>query len=46
MEGWIMRKAICVLGVDIGKNLCSLVGFDGSRRVVLRRRAKRVSGYI
>jgi len=36
-----MRKTICVLGVDIGKNLCSLVGLDASGKVVLRRRAKR-----
>ena len=36
-----MRKTICVLGVDIGKNLCSLVGLDDFGKVVLRRRAKR-----
>lgn len=36
-----MRKTVCVLGVDIGKNLCSLVGLDGSGTVVLRRRVKR-----
>ena len=30
-----------VLGVDLGKNDCSLVGFDASGAVVLRRRAKR-----
>jgi transposase len=40
-EGWIMRTAICVLGVDIGKNICSLVGLDASGKVILRRRAKR-----
>jgi transposase len=32
---------IAVLGVDLGNNVCSLVGLDGSGAVVLRRRAKR-----
>ena len=32
---------ISVLGVDLGKNVCSLVGLDASGAVVLRRRAKR-----
>jgi transposase len=32
---------ISVLGVDLGKNVCSLVGFAPSGAVVLRRRAKR-----
>jgi transposase len=41
LEGWIMQTAICVLGVDIGKNLCSLVGLDASGKVVLRRSVKR-----
>jgi len=36
-----MRTAICVLGVDIGKNVCSLVGLDVSGKVVLRRGVKR-----
>ena len=36
-----MRTAISVLGIDIGKNVCSLVGLDASGKVVLRRRAKR-----
>ena len=36
-----MRTAISVLGVDIGKNVCSLVGLDVSGEVVLRRRVKR-----
>ena len=36
-----MRMRISVLGVDLGKNVCSLVGFDASGAVVLRRRAKR-----
>jgi len=36
-----MRTAISVLGIDIGKNICSLVGLDGYGKVVFRRRAKR-----
>jgi len=36
-----MRTAISVLGIDIGKNICSLVGLDGCGKVVFRRRAKR-----
>ena len=36
-----MKTKISVLGIDIGKNVCSLVGFDASGAVVLRRRAKR-----
>ena len=32
---------IAVLGVDLGKNVCSLVGLDEAGVVVLRRRAKR-----
>ena len=34
-----MKTKIFVLGIDIGKNLCSLVGLDASGAVVLRRRA-------
>jgi transposase len=30
-----------VLGIDLGKNSCSVVGLDGSGRVVLRRRVRR-----
>ena len=30
-----------VLGIDLGKNVCSLVGVDSSGTVVLRRRVKR-----
>src|SRR5450755_3939286 len=33
--------SIAVLGIDLGKNVCSLVGFDATGAVVLRRRAKR-----
>ena len=32
---------IDVLGIDLGKNVCSLVGLDGSGAVVLRRRVRR-----
>jgi transposase len=32
---------ISVLGVDLGKNVCSVVGLDALGAVVLRRRAKR-----
>lgn len=39
---------IVVLGIDLGKNACSLVGLDGSGRVVLRRRMRRgtVEGFV
>lgn len=32
---------ISVLGIDLGKNICSVVGLDSSGAVVLRRRATR-----
>ena len=32
---------VAVLGVDLGKNVCSLVGLNASGAVVLRQRAKR-----
>jgi transposase len=32
---------IAVLGVDLSKNSCSLVGLDAAGRVVLRRRMRR-----
>jgi transposase len=32
---------IAVLGIDLGKNSCSVVGLDGNGRVVLRRRMRR-----
>jgi transposase len=35
--------AIAVLGVDLGKNSCSVVGLDEAGRVVLRRRMRRES---
>jgi hypothetical protein len=34
---------IVVLGIDLGKNSCSLVGLDASGRIVLRRRMRRGS---
>lgn len=32
---------IAVLGIDLGKNACSLVGLDEVGRVVVRRRVRR-----
>ncbi len=32
---------IAVLGIDLGRNVCSVVGLDGAGTVVLRRRMKR-----
>ena len=32
---------VSVLGVDLGKNVCSVVGLDGSGKVVMRRRVRR-----
>ena len=32
---------VSVLGIDLGKNVCSIVGFDETGAVVLRRRTKR-----
>lgn len=32
---------IAILGVDLGKNICSVVGLDGTGAVVLRRRMRR-----
>ncbi len=34
---------ITVLGIDLGKNICSLAGMDVSGRVVMRRRMRRES---
>ena len=33
--------AISVLGVDLGKNVCSVVGLDRSGAVVMRRKVRR-----
>jgi transposase len=35
------NMAVSVLGIDLGKNSCSLVGFDASGCVVVRRRMRR-----
>ena len=32
---------IVVLGIDLGKNSCSVVGLDATGRIVLRRRMRR-----
>jgi transposase len=32
---------IVIVGIDLGKNSCSLAGLDASGRVVLRRRMRR-----
>ena len=32
---------IAVLGIDLGKNVCSVVGLDASGTVVMRRKVKR-----
>jgi len=34
---------IAVLGIDLGKRTCSVVGLDAAGRVVLRRRMARTS---
>ena len=34
---------IIIIGIDLGKNSCSLAGMDASSRVVLRRRRRRGS---
>ena len=39
MEEGMMK--IAVLGIDLGKNVCSLVGLDEDGAVVMRRRARR-----
>jgi hypothetical protein len=35
------KSSIAVLGIDLGKKSCSLVGLDAAGAVVLRRRARR-----
>ena len=39
---------IMIVGIDLGKNSCSLAGLDASGRVILRRRMRRssVEGFI
>ena len=34
-------KSVAVLGIDLGKNSCSVAGLDEAGRVVLRRRLPR-----
>ena len=40
-ESDMALTAISVLGVDLGKNVCSVVGLDASGAVVLRRKVRR-----
>jgi hypothetical protein len=40
-SGGGMGMDISVLGVDLGKNLCSVVGLDASGAVVMRRKMRR-----
>ena len=37
---WLWRKSF-VLGVDLGKNVCSVVGLTASGAVVMRRKVRR-----
>ena len=34
---------IAILGIDLGKNLSSIVGLDADERVVMRRRVRRAT---
>jgi len=46
MIGWTSEgdmKDVRILGVDLGKNSCSVVGMDAAGRVMLRRRVRRES---
>jgi hypothetical protein len=36
-----MGMAIAVLGADLGKNVCSVVGLDASGVIVMRRMMRR-----
>src|SRR6201981_754559 len=40
-EERVEAMQIKILGIDLGKNLCSLAGLDGSGQVVVRRRVRR-----
>src|SRR6201981_1360202 len=40
-SGGGMGMDIAVLGVDLGKNVCSVVGLDASGAVVMRRKVRR-----
>lgn len=35
------KSSVAVLGIDLGKNSCSLIGLDATGAVVLPRRARR-----
>src|SRR6187200_3053533 len=35
------KMYIAVLGIDLGKNVCSVVGLDASGAVVMRRKVRR-----
>ena len=39
---------IVIVGIDLGKNSCSLVGVDGTGRIILRRRMRReaLEGFV
>ena len=39
----MIKPTIAVLGIDLGKNRCSLVGMDSSGAIVLRRKITRES---
>ena len=41
LESRRLSMDIAVLGIDLGKNSCSIVGLDSSGKVVLRRRMQR-----
>jgi transposase len=36
-----LAMTVAILGIDLGKDICSIVGLDGSGAVVLRRRLRR-----
>ncbi len=40
--------AIAIVGIDLGKNSCSVAALDGNGAVVLRRRVSRgkLAGYV
>src|SRR5580700_3840979 len=42
-RGWMTKTPIAVLGIDLGKNSCSVAGLDMHGAVVLRRRMTRES---
>lgn len=38
----VTGSAVCVIGIDIGKDVFHVVGFDGDGQIVLRRKIKRL----